>query len=264
MLRMSVPGNPGEDYPIYAEVPETAFLCDGQVCCLMPEVKVCAPELSATRQRTNNLLLYGSVTMIVFSILDISTRWTGDTTRTLRPSAKRSTSAPPMATEGSPSTASSAPTAPCSTRPTLFASTGSTWTAPRQSPSTASTIRLECRRALEVSMARHPHRQEVTQHLRQQQLQLPATQQLPRTIPLRLQRTTLPQRHQHRRAMRRRLTMVMELPSRTHYQGTEERRGEEGEKREQAVEVGEAELGSSSRLKQEGRARLNSLSEAEV
>ena len=33
MLRMSVPGNPGEDYPIYAEVPETAFLCDGQVCC---------------------------------------------------------------------------------------------------------------------------------------------------------------------------------------------------------------------------------------
>ena len=40
MLRMSVPGNPGEDYPIYAEVPETAFLCDGQVCCLMPEVKI--------------------------------------------------------------------------------------------------------------------------------------------------------------------------------------------------------------------------------
>jgi len=31
MLRMSVPGNPGEDYPIYAEVPDTAFLCDGQV-----------------------------------------------------------------------------------------------------------------------------------------------------------------------------------------------------------------------------------------
>ena len=49
MLRMSVPGNPGEDYPIYAEVPETAFLCDGQVCCLMPEVKIYAPELSATR-----------------------------------------------------------------------------------------------------------------------------------------------------------------------------------------------------------------------
>ena len=56
--------------------------------------------------------------------------------------------------------------------------------------------------------------------------------------------------------------MVMELPSKTHYQGTEERRGEEGEKRE-AVEVGEAELGSS-RLEEEGRARLNSLSEAEA
>ena len=56
--------------------------------------------------------------------------------------------------------------------------------------------------------------------------------------------------------------MVMELPSRMHYQDTEERRGEEGGKRE-AVEVREAELGSS-RLEQEGRARLNSLSEAEA
>merc|ERR1719510_1563263 len=31
MLQASIPGVPGEDYPIYAEVPETAFLCDGQV-----------------------------------------------------------------------------------------------------------------------------------------------------------------------------------------------------------------------------------------
>merc|ERR1712227_349872 len=31
MLQTSVPGVPGEDYPIYAEVPETAFTCDGQV-----------------------------------------------------------------------------------------------------------------------------------------------------------------------------------------------------------------------------------------
>lgn len=31
MLEKSVPGVPGEDYPIYAEVPETAFVCDGQV-----------------------------------------------------------------------------------------------------------------------------------------------------------------------------------------------------------------------------------------
>merc|ERR1719228_3150995 len=30
MLRMSVPGNPGEDYPIYAEVPDTTFTCDGR------------------------------------------------------------------------------------------------------------------------------------------------------------------------------------------------------------------------------------------
>merc|ERR1712029_896346 len=31
MLQTSVPGIPGEDYPIYPEVPETAFTCDGQV-----------------------------------------------------------------------------------------------------------------------------------------------------------------------------------------------------------------------------------------
>jgi len=30
-LSGSIPGVPGEDYPIYAEVPETAFSCDGQV-----------------------------------------------------------------------------------------------------------------------------------------------------------------------------------------------------------------------------------------
>ena len=31
MLMTSVPGVPGEDYPIYAETPETAFTCSGQV-----------------------------------------------------------------------------------------------------------------------------------------------------------------------------------------------------------------------------------------
>ena len=31
MLMTSVPGVPGEDYPIYAEAPETAFSCEGQV-----------------------------------------------------------------------------------------------------------------------------------------------------------------------------------------------------------------------------------------
>ena len=38
MLMKSVPGIPGEDYPIFAEAPETAFSCDGQVnggkCCI--------------------------------------------------------------------------------------------------------------------------------------------------------------------------------------------------------------------------------------
>jgi len=31
MLQSAIPGVPGEDYPIYAEAPETAFACDGQV-----------------------------------------------------------------------------------------------------------------------------------------------------------------------------------------------------------------------------------------
>ena len=30
-LGESIPGEPGEDYPIYSEVPETSFSCDGQV-----------------------------------------------------------------------------------------------------------------------------------------------------------------------------------------------------------------------------------------
>ena len=30
MLMNSVPGTPGEDYPILSEVPETAFTCKGQ------------------------------------------------------------------------------------------------------------------------------------------------------------------------------------------------------------------------------------------
>merc|ERR1711988_430001 len=31
MLQTAIPGVPGEDYPIYAEVPESGFTCDGQV-----------------------------------------------------------------------------------------------------------------------------------------------------------------------------------------------------------------------------------------
>ena len=30
-LEANIPGIPGEDYPIFSEVPETEFLCDGQV-----------------------------------------------------------------------------------------------------------------------------------------------------------------------------------------------------------------------------------------
>merc|ERR1719244_2019565 len=30
-LEETIPGVPGDDYPIFAEVPDTSFLCDGQV-----------------------------------------------------------------------------------------------------------------------------------------------------------------------------------------------------------------------------------------
>merc|ERR1740122_929036 len=65
-------------------------------------------------------------------------RWTEVTTRTLRLSARLSTSARPMALVGSPSTASSAPTEPSSTRTTSSATGGSTLTAPPPLTSTAS------------------------------------------------------------------------------------------------------------------------------
>merc|ERR1739842_64688 len=69
-------------------------------------------------------------------------RWTEVTTRTLRLSARRSTSAQPMAPVGSPSTASSAPTEPSSTRTTSSATGGSTSTAPPPRSSTPSTTPL--------------------------------------------------------------------------------------------------------------------------
>ena len=31
LIQASIPGIPGEDYPIYSEVPESGFACDGQV-----------------------------------------------------------------------------------------------------------------------------------------------------------------------------------------------------------------------------------------
>lgn len=166
----------------------------------------------------------------------VTDRWTGVTTQTPRLSAKLSTCARQMAMVDLPNTASSAPTAPCSTRPTLSASTGSTSTAPRLSLSTVSTTRLECPRALEVWTALPPLRLEDTPHLRPQRPQHLATQQLPQTIPLRPQKTTLPPRLQHQRATRRRLTLAMEPPSRTRCLVTEERRDGEGNR--EVVEAG--------------------------
>ena len=35
-LEESLPGTPGDDYPIYASVPDTGFTCDGQVILDLP------------------------------------------------------------------------------------------------------------------------------------------------------------------------------------------------------------------------------------
>merc|ERR1719291_1573679 len=72
-------------------------------------------------------------------------RWTEVIMRTLRLSARRSTSARPMAPVGSPSTASSVPTEPSSTRTTSSATGGSTSTAPPPRSSTPPTTRLQQR-----------------------------------------------------------------------------------------------------------------------
>merc|ERR1719234_1602216 len=81
-------------------------------------------------------------------------RWTEVTTRTLRLSARLSTSARPMALVGSPSTASSAPTEPSSTRTTSSATGGSTLTAPPLRSSTPSTTRLPQRGT--PALEKHP------------------------------------------------------------------------------------------------------------
>merc|ERR1739836_303315 len=70
------------------------------------------------------------------------------TTLTPRPSARLSTSAPLTAPEVWPSTASSAPTEPSSTRTTSSATGGSTLTAPPPRSSTPSTTRLQLRGTL--------------------------------------------------------------------------------------------------------------------
>merc|ERR1712061_162762 len=93
------------------------------------------PSLGGPGRTTPSTLRFQSQDLLA------TVRWTEVTTRTLRPSARRSTSARPMAPVGSPSTASSAPTEPSSTRTTSSATGGSTLTAPQLRSSTPSTTR---------------------------------------------------------------------------------------------------------------------------
>merc|ERR1719464_1606003 len=78
----------------------------------------------------------------------VTVRWTEVTTLTPTPSARLSTSAPLTAPEVWPSTASSAPTEPSSTRTTSSATGGSTLTAPPPLTSTASMMSTLLRETL--------------------------------------------------------------------------------------------------------------------
>merc|ERR1712027_42505 len=80
----------------------------------------------------------------------VTVRWTEVTTLTPRPSARLSTSAQLTEPVASPSTASSAPTEPSSTRTTSSATGGSTLTAPLLRTSTASMMSTLLREPLAI------------------------------------------------------------------------------------------------------------------
>ena len=91
----NIPGTAGVDYPIFAQPPDTSFVCEGYI-----------QGVTSAPTPLNSIF---QVTM-----------------RTPRPSASPSTSVATMVVAASPSTASSAPTAPSSTSSTSSVTGGST------------------------------------------------------------------------------------------------------------------------------------------
>ena len=62
MLEKAVPGVPGEDYPIYAEVPESGFSCEGQVDGGNNRGRYCGPEVFFT--------FFTSMTTAVYFVIE--------------------------------------------------------------------------------------------------------------------------------------------------------------------------------------------------
>ena len=62
MLQTSIPGVPGEDYPIYAEVPESGFSCEGQVDGGNNRGRYCGPEVFFT--------FFTSMTTAVYFVIE--------------------------------------------------------------------------------------------------------------------------------------------------------------------------------------------------
>merc|ERR550517_1025474 len=109
--------------PLHLQVPTTTLPC------LRKPFRESPEKITQSMPRSPSLAL------------PVTDRLTEDTMPTPRRSARSSTFARPMALVASPSTASSAPTKPSSTRTTSSATGGSTLTAPQLRSSTPSTTR---------------------------------------------------------------------------------------------------------------------------
>jgi hypothetical protein len=124
MLMNAVPGVPGEDYPIFSEAPETAFSCDGKVDGGNDIILV---SFNFIKTNDNELTLFEPVYLKIIIFLQV-------TMLTMKLVARCSTFVLLTARAVSPSTASSAPMEPSSTRTTSSATGGSTLTALRLRP----------------------------------------------------------------------------------------------------------------------------------
>ena len=123
-LAETIPGVAGDDYPIFAEVPESSFLCDGQVGQTHKEIKL----YDTDQRKCSWFLNFNPFSYNVTSSWHIF-RPMEDTMQIWKPNVKLSTSVPVMGKAASPSTASSVLMELSSTRTTSYVTGGSTWTA---------------------------------------------------------------------------------------------------------------------------------------
>ena len=64
MLEKSIPGVPGQDYPILAEVPDSAFTCEGQVDGGKGSFTNDVTKIATPKGTTNNLSENNDLTLM--------------------------------------------------------------------------------------------------------------------------------------------------------------------------------------------------------